>query len=74
MYIQRCRHVPEHVLCLRICVCCVCMTCTYTPGHTHIHVRIQMSMYVEVWNIMACNLDVPDPNKQDQTPDVVRER
>jgi len=33
-----------------------------------------MPMYVEVWNIMACNLDVPDQNKQEQTPDVVRER
>jgi len=23
---------------------------------------------------MVCNLDVPDPNKHEQTPDVVRER
>jgi len=28
-------------------------------------------MYVEVWNIMAFNLDVPDPIKQEQSPDVV---
>jgi len=35
MYIQRCRHAPEHVLCLRICVCCVCMTCTYTQAYAH---------------------------------------
>jgi len=53
MYIQRCRHAPEH---------------------THIHILMQMPMYVEVWNIMACNLDVPDPNKQEQTPKVARER
>jgi len=53
MYIQRCRHAPEHM---------------------HIHTRIQMLMYVEVWNIMAFNLHVPDPNKQEQPPDVVRER
>jgi len=26
------------------------------------------------WSIMACNLEVPDPNKQKQTPEVVRER
>jgi len=31
-------------------------------------------MYVEIWNIMAFNLDVQDQNKQEQTPDVVRER
>ena len=30
-----------------------------------------MPMYVEVWSIMAFNLDVPDPNKQEQPPDVV---
>jgi len=53
MYIQRCRHAPEH---------------------THIHLRIQMPMYVEVWNIMAFNLDVPDPDNQEQLPDVVRKR
>ena len=27
---------------------------------------MQMPMYVEVWNIMAFNLDVPEPNKQEQ--------
>jgi len=31
-------------------------------------------MYVEVCNIMAFNLYVPDPSKQEQPPDVVRER
>jgi len=31
-------------------------------------------MYVEVWNIMAFNLDVPYTNKQEQPPDVMRER
>jgi len=53
MYVQRCRHAPEHM---------------------HIHILMQMPMYVEVWNIMECNLDVPDPNKPEQTPDVLRER
>jgi len=53
MYIQRCRHAPEH---------------------THIHILMQTLMYVEVWNIMVCNQNVPDPNKHEQTPDVVRER
>ena len=35
---------------------------------------MQTPMYVKVWNIMVCNLDVPDPNKHERTPDVVRER
>ena len=48
--------------------------CRHALRHTHIHIRIQVPMYVEVWNIMTRNLDVPDPNKQEQTPDVVRER
>ena len=30
-------------------------------------------MYGEVWNIMQCNQNVPDPNKHEQTPDAVRE-
>jgi len=33
-----------------------------------------MPMYVEVWNIMTFNIDIPDPNKQGYPPDVVRER
>ena len=33
-----------------------------------------MIIYVEVWSIMVCNLDFPDPNKHEQTPEVVRER
>jgi hypothetical protein len=35
---------------------------------------MQTPMYVEVWDIMVCNLDVPDPKKHEQPPDVVRER
>jgi len=31
-------------------------------------------MYVEVWNIMECNQNVPDPNKHEQTPNVVKEK
>jgi len=31
-------------------------------------------MYGEVWNIMIYNSDVPDPNKHEQAPDIVRER
>jgi len=31
-------------------------------------------MYVEVWNIMVCNQNIPDPNKHERTPDAVRER
>jgi len=61
-----------------MCVLCVgdmyIQQCRHAPGHTHIQIRIQMPMYVEVWNIMAFNLDVPDPNKQEKPPDVVRER
>jgi len=33
-----------------------------------------MHLYVEVWNIMVCKQNVQDPNKREQTPDVVRER
>jgi len=51
------------VLCACMCVLCVrdmyIQRCRHVPGHTHIHVRIQMLMYVEAWNIMAFNLDVP---------------
>ena len=50
MYIQRCRHAPEH---------------------THIRILIQTLMYVEVSNIIECNQRVPDPNKHEQTLDVV---
>jgi len=31
-------------------------------------------MYVEVWNIMVLNPNVPDLNKHEQTPVLVRER
>jgi len=48
--------------------------CRYAPEHTHIHVLIQTLMYAEVWNIMVCNQNVPDPNQHERTLDVVRER
>jgi len=48
--------------------------CRHAPEHTRIHILMPALMYVEVWNIMVCNLDVPDPNKNEQTPDVVRKR
>ena len=35
---------------------------------------MQMHLYVEVWNIMVCKQNVQDPNKHEQTPDVVKER
>ena len=31
-------------------------------------------MYVEVWNIMVLNPNVPELNKHEQTPDMLRER
>jgi len=66
------------VVCACMCVCCVrdmyIQRCRHAPRHKHIHIRIQMPMYVEVWNIMTFNLDVPDPSKQEQPPDVMRER
>jgi len=48
--------------------------CIHAPEHTHTHILMQTLMYVEVWNIMVCHQNVPDPNKHEQTPDVVRER
>jgi len=66
------------VVCAYMCVLCVhdmyIQRCRHALERTHIHILMQMPMYVEVWNIMACNLDVPDPNKQERTPDMVRER
>ena len=62
---------------------CMCMLgvrdvyvqrCRHAPEYTHIHILMQTPMYVKVWNIMVCNLDIPDPNKHELTPDVVRER
>jgi len=29
-------------------------------------------MYVEVWNLMEFNLDVPDPNKKEEHHDVIQ--
>jgi len=61
-----------------MCVLCVCdmyiQQCRHAPEHTHIHILMQTLLYVEVWNIMVCNQNVPDANKHEQTPDVVRER
>jgi len=61
-----------------MCVLCVrainIQRCKHVPEHTHIHILMQRLMYVEVWNIMVLNPNVPDLNKHEQTPDVVRER
>jgi len=48
--------------------------CRHTLEHTHIHILMQVLMYVEVWNIMVCNQNLPNPNIHEQTPDVVGER
>jgi len=73
-----CDKYIQCVVCACMCVCCVrdmyIQRCRHAPRHKHIHIRIQMPMYVEVWNIMTFNLDVPDPSKQEQPPDVMRER
>jgi len=63
-------------VCVRVCVCCVfnmyIQRCRHAPEHTHIHILMQTLMYVEVWNILVCIQNVPDPNKHEQTPNVVR--
>jgi len=65
------------VLCACMCVLCVrdmyIQRCRHELEQTHIHILIQTLMYVEVWNIMVCNQNVPDPNKLERNPDVVRE-
>ena len=60
-----------YVLCVRDLTI---QRCRHAPEHMHIHILMQTLMYVEVWNIMVCNQNVPDPNKHDRTPDVIRER
>ena len=66
--------------CMCACMCVLCVRdinihwCRHAPEHTHIHILIQTLMYVEVWNIMLCNQNVPDPNKHERTRDVVSER
>jgi len=61
-----------------MCVLCVrdinTQQCRHVPEHTHIHILMQRLMYVEVWNIMVLQPNVPDLNKNEQTPDVVKER
>jgi hypothetical protein len=65
-------------MCACMCVLCVrainIQRCKPVPEHTHIQILMQRLMYVEVWNIMVLNPNVPDLNKHEQTPDVVRER
>jgi len=64
------------VVCACMCVLCVrnmyIQWCRHVLGNTHIHIRIQMPMYVEVWNLMEFNLDVPDPNKKEEHHDVIQ--
>jgi len=63
------------VVCACMCVLCVrdkyIQRCRHAPEHTCIHIRMHTLMYVEVWNIMVRNQNVSDPNKHEQTPDVV---
>jgi len=74
----------ENSLLCGVCVVdtCMCVLCVremyiqwwrHAPEQTHIHILMQTLMYVEVWNIIVCNQNVTDPNKQEQTPDIVRE-
>ena len=48
--------------------------CRHAPEHTHIDILMQRFMYEEVWNIMVLNPNVPELNKHEQTPDMLRER
>ena len=63
------------VVCACMCVLCVrdmyIQRCRRAPEHTRIHILMQTLTYVEVWNIMVRNPNVSDPNKHEQTPDVV---
>jgi len=65
-------------MCACMCVLCVrdinIQRFKHAPEHTHIHILMQTLMNVEVWNIMVCNQYVPDPNKPERTPNVVRKR
>jgi len=70
----------ESALLCGVCVVCACMCvlctysgadnmyiqrCSHAPEHTHIHILMQTVMFVEVWNIMVRNQNVPDPNKHE---------
>ena len=63
-----------------MCALCVrdinIQRCRHVLEHTHIHILMQrlMHWHIEVWNIMVLNPNVPDLNKHEQTPDVVKER
>jgi len=65
-------------MCACMCVLCVrdinIQRCRHVLEHTHIHIIMQRLMYVKVWNIMVLNPNVPDLNKHNQTPDVLRKR
>ena len=69
---------PVCVVCACMCVLCLRDMCVQWCKHeleqSHIHILIQTPMYVEVWNIVVCNQNIPDPNMHERTPDVVRER
>jgi len=83
---ESCENFNHSVVCVYVCVCvCECMyvlcsrdmyiqRCRHVPWHTHKRILIQTLIYVDVSIIMECNQHVPDPNKHEQTPDVLRER
>ena len=77
LYSVVCGYVCASV-CECMCVLCVrdmyIQRCRHAPKHTHIHILIQTLMDVKVSNIIVCNQHVPDPNKHEQTPNVLRER
>jgi len=59
--------------CVRVCVFCVCVTRTYSGVDIHPSIRTymyscKMIMYVEVWSIMVCNLDVLDQTSMSKPP------
>ena len=65
--------------CMCACMCVLCVRdvyiqrCRHAPKHTHIHILMQRLMCVEVWNIIVMKQNVQELNKNEQTPDVVRE-
>ena len=61
-----------------MCVLCVHdmhIQCRHAPEHTHMHILMQNAHVCGgLVHQMVCNQNVPDPNKHELTPDVVRER
>ena len=65
--------------CMCVCMCVLCVRdiniqrCRHSPEHTHIHILIHRLMYVEVWNIMVLNPNVPGLNKHEHPRHCERE-